>query len=72
MTGARFYFRAIEIDGGRWACRRGRIEYDIHGLLQDAIEHLTILARAHQPSEVIVHHLDGRTRRVVTVDPSSP
>jgi hypothetical protein len=52
MTFGRWAFRAIEIDDGRWSCRRGRDEYDTHELLKEAIEHLSNLASEHRPSEV--------------------
>jgi Uncharacterized protein conserved in bacteria (DUF2188) len=45
---------------GSWACRHGNLVFDSHDLLENAIEHLTSLAAANPPAELIVHHLDGR------------
>jgi hypothetical protein len=70
VTAGRYFFHAIEIDGGRWACRWGRTEYDTHALLHPAIDHLTALAGEHRPSQVLVHYLDGRTQRVAAFDPT--
>jgi hypothetical protein len=68
MDVGRFFFRAIEDEAGRWACRRGRQELDRHAELTQAIEHLTAVAGQHRPSEVLVHHVDGRVLSVAVLD----
>jgi hypothetical protein len=50
---------SIECDGGRWACRRGRREYDRHDDFFDALSHSAELAEQAKPSEVIVHFRNG-------------
>lgn len=60
MARGRLYFRVIEQDTGSWACRRGRDDIDDHPTLQEAVDHMAALAAQHRPSEVLVHHRDGR------------
>jgi hypothetical protein len=36
--------------------------------LGDAVEHTTNIASEHPPSEVVVHHLDGRMQVIATFD----
>jgi Uncharacterized protein conserved in bacteria (DUF2188) len=67
-TAGRFCFRIIEERDGCWSCRRGAGQIDSHASLAEAIEHLTAVAGEHRPSEVRVHHLDGRVRSVATLD----
>jgi hypothetical protein len=43
-------------------------QIDSHASLAEAVEHLTAAAGEHRPSEVRVHHLDGRVRSVATLD----
>jgi hypothetical protein len=62
-----YFFRVIEQGDGSWMCSRGREEFDFHAQLDDAIEHITGIASEHSPSEVFVHHLDGRVRSVATL-----
>lgn len=61
------FFRVIELDSGRWACRFGRTEYDTHCDISQALDHITTLAREHRPAEVMVHHLDGSIDRLGSV-----
>lgn len=68
MTGARLYFRIIEQDDGRWACRRGLAQLDEHHVLDAALEHITELAGAHRPSTVFAHYLDGQVRTLAALD----
>jgi hypothetical protein len=67
-----WFFHAIEIDGGIWACRHGQAEYDQHASLDEAIEHLTTLAADAGPTQLFAHHLDGRICPVALVDPTRP
>ena len=39
-----WFFRVIEQDDDRWACRHGRQEYDTHSRLDQAIEHIKALS----------------------------
>ena len=54
-----WFFRAIEEPSGGWTCRRGRSDFDTHDSLEAAIAHLRVLAACAQPSELIVHWVDG-------------
>jgi hypothetical protein len=68
MAVGRYFFRAIERDDGTWACRRGRLELDKHGQLEEALAHLTSLADNARPTEIYVHHRDRRTSRTAIVE----
>lgn len=59
-----WFFRAIELTDGRWACRRGCTEIDGHALLPDAVEHISTLASREVHAELFLHHLDGTVERV--------
>ena len=63
-----YFFRVIEHEDGSWSCRRGREDFDFHAELDDAIEHTTGIASEHPPSQVFVHHLDGRVQTIATLD----
>lgn len=54
-----WYFRVVEISGGRWACRHGRRVFDTHPDLEAAIEHMTTLATENRPAALFLHRLDG-------------
>jgi hypothetical protein len=54
-----WFFRVIEQDDGRWACRHGRQEYDTHPRLDQAIEHIQALAAQQRPAQLFLHRLDG-------------
>ncbi|WP_045878562.1 DUF2188 domain-containing protein [Pseudofrankia sp. DC12] len=54
-----WFFRAIELADGQWACRHGRHIYDTHSELSDALDHLRDLASAAAPAELFIHRLDG-------------
>lgn len=54
-----WFLRVIELDGDRWACRFGGVEYDTHAEVSQAIDHITVLAADHQPAELLLHRLDG-------------
>lgn len=60
MQSGRLFFRIIESADGWWACRRGRTEVDRHAEIDEALRHITQIAAEHRPSQVWVHHLDGR------------
>ena len=36
-----WYFRVVEQEGGRWACRYGNSVFDTHAEMSDATEHIT-------------------------------
>jgi len=59
-----WFFRVIELDDGRWACRRGRAELDGHAHLQDAVEHLSTLADRESHAQLFVHRQDGSVERL--------
>src|SRR6478672_7451227 len=54
-----WYFRVVENEDRSWACRHGRVVFDEHLTLGDAIDHTDVLAAAHPPAEVMIHRLDG-------------
>jgi len=64
----RYFFRVVEQADSSWACRRGQLDLAWFDELEDAIEHASGLASVDGPSEVFVHHLDGRVRAVATFD----
>jgi hypothetical protein len=63
-----YFFRVIEQEDGSWSCSRGREDFDFHAHLDDAIDHITGIASEHSPSDVFVHHLDGRVQSIATLD----
>ena len=63
-----YFFRVVGQDDGSWSCRRGRDDFDWFGQLDEAIEHTTRIASENPPSEVFVHHLDGRVESIATFD----
>ena len=63
-----YFFRVVEQDDGSWLCRRGREEFDFHAQLDDAIEHTIGIASEDPPSEVFIHHRDGRVQNIATLD----
>lgn len=63
-----YFFHVIEQEDGSWLCRRGREDFGCFDVLDDAIEHAIEFASKHTPSEVAVHHLDGRFYTVDTLD----
>lgn len=63
-----WYLRAIELEDGRWACRRGRDEYDLHADLDGAISHLHDLARDLGDAEVFVHPQEGPPARAAIIE----
>jgi hypothetical protein len=54
-----WFFRVIEQDDGRWACRHGRQVFDTHLLLDEAIEHIRALAARQLPAQLFLHRRDG-------------
>ncbi len=68
MNAARLYFRIIEQDDGRWACRRGLAQLDVHHQMDAALAHITELAGGERPSAVFAHYLDGQVRRMAALD----
>ena len=61
------FFRVIELGDDRWACRHGRLEYDTHPQVGQAIDHITALAADHRPAELFLHRLDGSVARLGTL-----
>jgi hypothetical protein len=68
MAKGRWFFRVIELDDGRWACRRGAEEFDRHVEMGDAVVHIRSIAAAHSPAELFVHGLDGSVRSIGVLD----
>jgi len=62
-----WFFRVVELDDGRWACRHGSHEYDTHPALNQAIEHIATVAAENRPAELFLHRLDGSVRSLGTV-----
>ena len=62
-----WFFRAIEQADGQWACSHGRVVFDRHDELSDALDHLREIAATMSPAELFVHRQDGSARSVGTV-----
>jgi hypothetical protein len=63
-----WFFRVVELeDGGGWACRFGRREYDVHAELAAALAHVKQLAAEYQPAQVVVHRLNGTAENLGAV-----
>lgn len=62
-----WYLRAIEQADGQWACSHGRVVFDRHDELSDALEHLHDLAATMSPAVLFVHRLDGGVKNVGSV-----
>lgn len=62
-----WYLRAIEQSDGQWACSHGRVVFDRHDELSDALEHLRDLGATMSPAELFVHSLDGVVKNVGSV-----
>jgi hypothetical protein len=54
------YFHIVELDDGRFACRHGTQDYDTHPILDEAREHIRVLATAERPASIFLHRR-GRT-----------
>jgi hypothetical protein len=52
-------YRLIEQEDHRWACRHGLTEFDTHLELDDALEHLRVLAAEVNCDDIRIHRLDG-------------
>jgi hypothetical protein len=63
-----YFFRIVEQDDGSWLGRRGQVVFKRFGELDDAIEHVTGIARENPSSKVLVHHIDGRVHSIATFD----
>jgi hypothetical protein len=59
-----WYLRVVELDGGLWACRFGRLEYDTHAEMGQAVDHITTLTAQYRPAELMVHRLDGSVQKL--------
>jgi hypothetical protein len=68
MRLGRLFFRIIEDGDGWWACRRGRAEIDRHPGIDEALAHITQIAGQHRPSQVFIHHVDGRVLPAIELD----
>ena len=60
-------FRAIEEEDG-WLCRHGSHVFDVHGTLEEAVEHMKGLASDDPPSQVWVHRLTAAPEIVATFE----
>lgn len=58
------FFRVIELHDGRWSCRQGRSEFDVHQDRDSAVDHVTHIAAEHAPAEVYLHQLSGSACRI--------
>jgi hypothetical protein len=54
-----WYFRVVELCGGRWACRHGKRVLDTHTDMQHAIDHITAVASEQGPATLFLPRLDG-------------
>ena len=59
-----WFLRAIEQADGQWACSHGRVVFDRHDELSDALDHLREVAAVMSPAELFVHPLDGNVKSV--------
>ena len=59
-----WFLRAIEQADGQWACSHGRVVFDRHDELSDALDHLRDIAATLSPAELFVHRLDGGIQNV--------
>ena len=50
-----WFLRVVEIPEQRWQCRWGGDVFDEHSTLQDALDHIEVLAAEHQPARIFVH-----------------
>jgi hypothetical protein len=64
----RYFFRVVEQRDRSWSSRRGQLDVAWFNELEDAIEHTTGMASKDAPSEVFVHHLDGRAEVIATFE----
>ena len=62
-----WFLRAIEQADGRWACSHGRVVFDRHDELSDALDHLRDLAAVMSPAELFVHGRDGDVKNIGSV-----
>jgi hypothetical protein len=59
-----WFFRVLQLADDRWACRHGRVEFDIHAEVDAAVQHVRSIAKDHESAEVMVHRLDGTVERL--------
>jgi hypothetical protein len=62
--GRNWFLRAIEQADGGWTCSYGRIVYDRHDGLPDALDHLHEIAETMRPAELFIHRLDGTVENI--------
>jgi hypothetical protein len=67
-TTADRFFRIVEQEVGWWLCRRGQETFKRFWKLDDAIEHVTGIARENPPSKALVHHLGERVQSIATFE----
>ena len=65
--GVALFFRVIELDRGRWACRHGSTEYDQHSRAEDALRHIETVALEQRPAAIYLHLRDGTVRHLKDV-----
>jgi hypothetical protein len=63
-----WFYRACELPGGPWSCRREVSPIDEHDNLNDALAHLLKLAEDDSPAYLYAHWLDGRVELMGEVD----
>lgn len=59
-----WHLHAVQLEDGRWSCRHGRHEFDLHGDLVDCIQHLRLVAESIGPSELFMHPYGAETSRI--------
>jgi hypothetical protein len=53
----------VELDAGRWECRRGMEQLDDHVDLAESITHLQTVGRELGGAGLVIHQLDGSVSR---------
>jgi hypothetical protein len=62
------YFHIVQLEDGRWRCRHGLEEFDTHASLEQARQHMRVLAAAEAPATIFAHHLDGRFEQLDEIE----
>jgi hypothetical protein len=66
------YFHIVELEDGQWRCRYGLEEFDTHPSLEQALEHMRVVAAAQAPATIFAHYRGGRSQEVGEVWPPAP
>jgi len=59
-----WYLRAVQLEDGRWSCRHGLHEFDLHHDLVECIKHLRLVAESIGPSEFFMHPYGAEVSRI--------